>query len=902
MPYSPLTFPFRGLDDNVAFGEQRADTTRDAQNVRGVDPVTGRVRGAQRSGLSKQYTNAVNGTNPVKAMELLVYDDKQVDYADLNNGGGGAGEISNEWARTPINYVGLSQAIVDSAGDIYALGADSNAFYVYSAAGVLLATQSISVTTGSPAAGYNGNSCEVLAVDDQGDVWIGVSENVTAGEASILRYSRTGQTTWELIYTIPIDLAGSAGQIKGIEVKDQRLYASVENGLSGASALAYLMIWDGIYGGKKPSPETVQVLLGTNSFAHGIAVSDAGEVFVTYTDSQSAPFNQHCEKFNSSGESVWELTDSDGGGTGLAVAVKGAKVWTLGFGVSGDNVYLAEWLDSGSTVANTWQATDSNAIQTEYRRIIPDAFDNIHVPIPQTGPITTQDLYRVHDSTGSVELSFDNVSVPLSSVALPPTNPSYDGSVTEPTRPEFAYVTGIGTLLTKLRLVSATATSGSVRTMQPVGICNNTFRKLADTSTAAATDTSTFSSILGWYGLAVMNGEVFTADGINYNVFNPQDDEIKAYAATSNGSIPPRCKLIAHWNERMVLARNADDAHNIFMSAKGDPYDWDFAPWTPLTTSAVAFNNQESLGPVAGIINTLIPYSDEMLIVGCDHEIWMLNGDPGAGGYLGLISDTTGMSFGDSWCKDPSGNLYFFGSKGGVYRMNPYGEAPVRISNSEGPAGTNIERRLAAINLTTYHVRLVWNWEDDGLMVMLLPFGAGAVVTTNFFWERRTGAWHEDTFGVAGNTVRQPHSMAVLDGDDPDDRVVLFGCEDGFVRKWDRTATDDDGLNIASTVLMGPVLSSSADEREVKFKSLTAVLADDQSGCNYEVLVNDRADVLPVSAQRSGSLQPGRNPTIRLRERGKAAYVRLQDAGPGRWALENIRLEGTPGGRERLRT
>ena len=901
MPYSPLTFPFRGLDDNVAFGEQRADTTRDAQNVRGVDPVTGRVRGAQRSGLSKPYNGEVDDGNtfPVKDLNLLVYDNKQIDYADQAAVATGEGT----WSVTTPNQRGMVQIIMDAGGTLHCLEKDRHAFHLYSSEGVLLASKPIAVDAGTAGS----NSVDVMAVDEQGDVWLGVSESPVSGEPSILRYTRTGDTTFELVYSIAIDLSGDPAEVMQIEVKNGRLYAVVHNGTETAGSLSYLMVWDNIYGGTKPNTETVKETLGTNTRARGLAVSDDGDIYVTYVENTTAsPIDQFLEKFGPSGDSIF-LKDSSvvGGGLGLAVTVSGTKIWTLGYSDGADNQLAVEFLDTGVTATETWAYADAGAPHDNepYLRIVSDAYGNLHIPVPQA--IGGGDEYRIISPLGALELGYPGNAVPVDTIAIPPSNPDYSGSGTEPTRPEFAYIGGELGPLVKLKLVSSTASTGSVRSHLPIAVSNGKVRIWTSgdpTWVAPATGTSTLDTGLGWIMSAVMHGEIFYTDGTQYKVYNPVTDTISQFTATTNGEVPRRCKLITAWNERLVLTRNADDAHNVFMSAKGDAYDWDFSPWTPLTTSALAFNNQESLGPVAGIINTVIPYSDEMLIFGCDHEIFLLNGDPGAGGYLGLISDTTGMSFGHSWAKDPGGSVYFFGAKGGVYRMNPYGEAPVRISNAEGPAGTNIERRLAAINLTTYHVRLVWNWEDDGLMVMLLPFGAGAVVTTNFFWERRTGAWHEDTFGVAGNTVRQPHSMAVLDGDDPDDRVVLFGCEDGFVRKWDRTATDDDGLNIASTVLMGPVLSSSADEREVKFKSLTAVLADDQSGCNYEVLVNDRADVLPVSAQRSGSLQPGRNPTIRLRERGKAAYVRLQDAGPGRWALENIRLEGTPGGRERLRT
>ena len=39
---------------------------------------------------------------------------------------------------------------------------------------------------------------------------------------------------------------------------------------------------------------------------------------------------------------------------------------------------------------------------------------------------------------------------------------------------------------------------------------------------------------------------------------------------------------------------------------------------------------------------------------------------------------------------------------------------------------------------------------------------------------------------------------------DPDDRVTVIGCNDGYVRKFDATATTDDGTAISSYVYFGP--------------------------------------------------------------------------------------------------
>ena len=78
-----------------------------------------------------------------------------------------------------------------------------------------------------------------------------------------------------------------------------------------------------------------------------------------------------------------------------------------------------------------------------------------------------------------------------------------------------------------------------------------------------------------------------------------------------------------------------------------------------------------------------------------------MNGDPMAGGRIDLVTDTIGMAWGRPYCKDPTGAIWFFGSRGGVYRM-ALGSQPERVRQA-------IEERLAEVNVATTIVRMVWD-------------------------------------------------------------------------------------------------------------------------------------------------------------------------------------------------
>ena len=65
-------FPFQGINENRSFRDQPKSTTPDALNVRPYDPYDKRLRGGQRSGLSKYFADAINGSNSIQAIRQIV--------------------------------------------------------------------------------------------------------------------------------------------------------------------------------------------------------------------------------------------------------------------------------------------------------------------------------------------------------------------------------------------------------------------------------------------------------------------------------------------------------------------------------------------------------------------------------------------------------------------------------------------------------------------------------------------------------------------------------------------------------------------------------------------------------------------------------------------------------------
>jgi hypothetical protein len=259
-------------------------------------------------------------------------------------------------------------------------------------------------------------------------------------------------------------------------------------------------------------------------------------------------------------------------------------------------------------------------------------------------------------------------------------------------------------------------------------------------------------------------GYIYYADGVNYKRYNPSLNTMEAWAAAA-GALPvdpasntPR--LICTWRGRTVLSGLPRDGRNWFMSAVGDPTDFDYAPVSPSSADAVAGNNGP-LGLIGDTVTALIPYRDDVLIVGADRTIYQFSGDPLDGGQIDLVSDSIGIAWGDAWCKDPMGVLYFMSNLQGVYRLEP-GQKPQRISQA-------IERLLRDIRLSEVLVRMQWDDLFQGFHLFITPT-ANAQATTHYFYEIRAGAWWQQEFG---NNDHNPLCCHVFNGNGFADTVAL---------------------------------------------------------------------------------------------------------------------------------
>lgn len=598
------------------------------------------------------------------------------------------------------------------------------------------------------------------------------------------------------------------------------------------------------------------------------------------------------------------------GGIGYAAAVNSAgEVCTMGPRqatvltppIIADAFDIRKVVDSGDMFSlaigvgiNTAWTAAPGAIVYRYPQPDVDSFDNFYMPINTGANTETARVYQRAPDAGGLGngvLIHTVNSLPgdpqAYAVAVDPAIPEYETDLSSTSNPvtavaEFIYLgtaqTGNTNSVFRVALVSSTPQSGSPRRMVNLVVSGTNLKKF--TTGGYVSVGTPFDVNSDYIDSTIIFAKVYYTDGSNYFVYDPKKDTLSPLRATSAGQIPTRCKLMAQFDGRLVLSRQASDPHNWFMSAHGDPNNFDFDP--PVTTSEQAVSgNDPRVGPVPDIVNTLMNYNDERFLFGCENSIYEMLGDPGSDNCrIVLVTSVTGMAFGPSWAVDESGTIYFIGARGGLYAWPRIG-VPTVISES------TIPRRLREIDFGNYFVKLVWDERERGLRIYQCPFGAGGASVPAFFWERqadRMAPW-QDKYGTSADTTIQPTYATAIHGDTSDQRLVLFGTENGRIMQYVEGATNDDTTPIDSFVMLGP-LAPKEVEAESIFTNLKVFLAANQQGANYEFFVSDMPDKLGDVRYR-GRLEPGQNYNVLVRARGGHVWLQLHNAAPNEgWSYE----------------
>lgn len=870
MSQVPIPFPLGGLNLGTAHNLQPQGTTPSASNVRAMDPRTRRVRGGQRAGLSRFNANQI-GSAPITDGVAIVRSAALTTYTLRN-------PPTVEWTKAlPAQRTALCMATDPQSGDLFVGcvegggGAGINYLAKINPAGDLLWSFPVPLPS-------NNVLIKSVRLDEDGAIYVCLSGSVGA---NLLRYEETGDAyvlrkTWEL--TPP-----NGGGFVDVAIRNGVLYV-IEN----TGTKSYLHQYAGIGTFEPTKVWSAEIL---SSFASLVSicvgVTPDGAAVVGFCDVANPPAaNGRLAKYGpnapTGGPPVTAVWTYNGTGVGQAVVCgEDGSIWSQGFGA--ENV--RKLTDAGSSVSSAWALATSGTHFKGAQTLDVDRQGNVYQAVTN-GTSTRLVRIKADGSAADWTLTSSTIGGAAYSVVVDP----FD--IDAGTRCEFVYVgTGHSTgSVQKLSLQSVSQAEGPTRSLHTIAVVAGdikTFQSTGSVTTpSGGTGAMVNSSRFGC--LFPLGAVVFGVDGRNSVVVDlDASTPVTKWEASSGGEVPRRQRLGAAWNGRAVLAGSEEEPTNWFMSAVGDAFDWEYFPAVTTTTQAVA-GNFAPCGKCPDIINALIPYSDDLLIFGCDHTLYRLTGDPAAGGQFDLISDVTGVAWGKAWCKDQRGTVFFFGSRGGVYAFTP-GGAPELISQA-------IDEELMAVDLANNRVRLAYDDRTQTLHVFITPFSAGA--TSHYAYEVPGRAWWKDVFG---STTLDPLSVWVSDGDAEGDRAVVLGCRDGFARKIDVDATRDDGTDIVSSVVLGPVRDP-AGATEVKLTDLRCVLPAGSSSIDYTVQFAETPEYASPATAFSGTWAAGRNQAVWERARGASVWIRLASrSGAQTWAFELLTARVAPAGRARDR-
>lgn len=390
---------------------------------------------------------------------------------------------------------------------------------------------------------------------------------------------------------------------------------------------------------------------------------------------------------------------------------------------------------------------------------------------------------------------------------------------------------------------------------------------------------------------------VYMCDGSSYRRLNLDTDTVTTWSAAS-GTLPEdsvgnKAKIIALYRNRIVLAGLPEEPQNWFMSASGDPRDFNYSPSTPSAIQAVAGNNSDA-GQIGDIITALIPYGDDTLLFGGDRTMWRLSGDPAEGGRIDNISYEAGVVGADAWARDTFGNTYFM-STNGLMRMSPGSRVPETVS-----AG-RLDRTFRAINRATTRVLLAWDRDLEGLYIFLTPTAQPTAAPAAYWYDARTDSFWPLRYPVASG----PTASLVFDGDSPTDRTLMLGGWDSFIREVDSSKNSDADTSgdvaISSFVDIGPVHSNSASER-LMLSDLRCVLSSDSSPVQFQAYAGQSVEqaVNTTTPRWARTLTAGMNSFVQNRVAGAAVRLRMaQNTLDSTWAFEQGDMLVTKLGRQR---
>lgn len=891
-----MSFPLGGVVRSFAYQLQAPFTTQDCSNVWPHDPLEDRDRGGTRQGLSKAFTTLMGNGQPVQLMEsvAVVSSDFVVDNELLVIAGGAS--YYSALGAEPVQIPNGRNLARDYSFEEYTLGSPDTWDYWDSSQGTGGAVE-VETTAGN----YYHGSAGVKFTEGTAGATISTAATdttITPGATGTVRlqYWTKGDGSGQVYHSV-IENAGGAY----LTDTDGNSLQDVASGVTGTdwTQVTEDILWpdtDGKYitlsfRGPQGAGSTVAyldkvTLHAMNSFDdENLKFNPSLEIysgnnFTGWTESGDPEVSQ--TSIAQTGNSAAKLTADGVTGSVFirdAVTVEAetsyrVTFWTRGDGGTGDITYGFYDVSNGAYIPV--DGNDTNAVgntTTTYAKVSKD--------ITTPAGCTSVQFRFFNDASNTDEAYLDDLVIRkldagskswLQYQAAARQDKIYIADYRRTRLVGTDGVIGASNVLSANSISDWTALDIDV-TRDVIVIADSTggtdeddaYRILSVAAGGVTLDLSGHTDLTGNLTAGTCSWEL----GRQIQVYDSETKSIDAIEVTY-GMAPVNCPLICLYRDRIACAQG----NTWYMSRQGDPTDWDYTFTATDMARPVSGSVVEAAGLVAQPVLALIPHSDDYLIFGCERSIWMLRGDAGGGGQIDAISRSIGILGPEAWCKMPNGTICVL-SRQGLYIMSPGGASPPQeLSRNRLP------RELLDTDMISNSVTLHYDGSNQGVHVFVTPYDESA--GSHWFVSVPDGGFYP----VSLPATKQPMSLLEYAAGQGDAQAVLQGDVDGYIRKYDATATDDDGTAITSYVDLGPFRLAEQGRRGV-IQEFAGVLDEDSAGVTWSIYTGDTAEaaVDDSTATNTGSWVAGRNRPVHPRAGGGASVITL--TGTGMWAFES---------------
>lgn len=373
--------------------------------------------------------------------------------------------------------------------------------------------------------------------------------------------------------------------------------------------------------------------------------------------------------------------------------------------------------------------------------------------------------------------------------------------------------------------------------------------------------------------------KVFAVTTSGVTKMDPKTGKTENLAAVA-GTIPTNCTFGCVYRDRLCLS-GQDNA--IYMSRQGVYGDFDFGVDTSDSQRALAI--QLSLAHDVGHKPlALIPCLDNYLLCLTSRSIWVIQGDPAAGGSQRRVSEEVGIVGPKAWVKTDTSIVFL--SEDGLYSVNADG------SNLTAMTPDVVPDELRNIHVTETTVSLGYDQERRAFHIYLRTAGGS---DTHWLYETVSKAF----WPMRLQNNHSPRVVCKYRG-----KLLLAGG-DGYIREV--VGDNDDGAAIESHVIFGPIRLG-APGFYGRMINLHACLAAGSGRVNWRILTGDTAEEAADNAKaaieafqsggsysslvkQSGNWKAGRSIMVYPRVRGIWCCLWLQST--DKWAFESILFDTT---------